>query len=502
MNNSLNNTSKWQQMTLIGFCCLIFVYVLIRALYVPFTFDEVTTSQIVEGDIWKDFGISANNHLLNTVMVKGLLEFFDPSVFIYRTPSVLVFGLFLFFTVKIGKLLSPEKPFLVTVFLVSMPFLLDFFSLSRGYGLSISFLVISVYYTLKYAHQSKMYQLLGSLIFGMLSVLSNYTALHFFLPQLFVLLLFILKNKEKRIQSLIIYVTITALFFSFLLPILFQLKDGHHLIFGGRDNFYKSVVLSLGRSFGYGILNIKVSEVIFVILFIVALIFSVKQFFLIIKNKRLTPKDVLPIIFVLTILSPISQHILLETFYPAERTALLYYPLMIFIVIDGLGTNLTKLKSSILNILSLGIITVLILSINISYTYSWKYESGTMDMLKHLKSLSKSNENNVKLGIDYIFSPPTMYYRGKMDFSNLETVEIFPCCWEFEMGIEELNPKYYGAGQYSKQHMSMEDINRVFTDDFDYFYINGYTIGELKRNKVKYNIIWSSQIANSYLIKF
>ena len=499
-NFSLKESLNAQQLMLIAFCCLMFVYVVLRAFNVPFTFDEISTARMVESEEWTNFGDSANNHLLNTVLMKGTRLFFDASVMCYRLPNVLAFILFLVYSVRLGHLLTPAKQYLTAVLLVSMPFLIDFFSLARGYGLSISFLVVSIYYALQFTSQLKTSHLIFTLLFGMGAVVSNYALLHFFLPLLFVLFLFILTSKGKRGIHLIICTTILTVFFSLVTPIFFQLKEGNHLFFGGRDDFFSSVVFSLGRCFGYGNFNSWIPETVFAMLFIVACCFSIATIYSIIKERKTTESVVLPILFVLSILSPIAQHILFGTFYPAERTALLYYPLMILVIVQGLGIYFIRLHDIVLKVMTFVFIAHFICTINISHTYSWRFESGTRNILSYLKGVGETAKGNVSLGTDYVYIPSTWFYKMSTNFHELETHQVIGC-WEFSMGIEELNPTYYGPKERSKKYMSRDDIERIFSDNFDYYYLNGYTVRELERNEISFSVVLSERNANAYLIK-
>ena len=81
--------------TMYVYCVLLFSYVAYRAFSLSFTFDEITTSQIVNGDEWSDFGLAANNHFLNVLLIKASLFFFRPSELVYRLPNVLGFILYL-----------------------------------------------------------------------------------------------------------------------------------------------------------------------------------------------------------------------------------------------------------------------------------------------------------------------------------------------------------------------------------------------------------------------
>ncbi|HQV53673.1 MAG TPA: hypothetical protein PLD17_15595, partial [Flavobacteriales bacterium] len=113
--------------TMYVYCVLLFSYVAYRAFSLSFTFDEITTSQIVNGDEWSDFGLAANNHFLNVLLIKASLFFFRPSELVYRLPNVLGFILYLVYAVKLGRLLKPSAPYIPLLLLTAMPFILDLF---------------------------------------------------------------------------------------------------------------------------------------------------------------------------------------------------------------------------------------------------------------------------------------------------------------------------------------------------------------------------------------
>ena len=199
------------------YCLLIFSYVLYRASSVPFTFDEVGTSQIAHSEEWANFGLNANNHFLNMVLIKASLIFFDPSELVYRLPNLLGFILFLVFAVKVGKLLKPSAPYIPLILLTAMPFVLDFFGLARGYGLSLSFILPSIYFLLKYSEVNKIQFGIASLLFGILAVLSNLTSFNYFLPSLIILFSITLFYREKVVAKLFTMGIITGVFFFYVI---------------------------------------------------------------------------------------------------------------------------------------------------------------------------------------------------------------------------------------------------------------------------------------------
>ena len=202
--------------------------------------------------------------------------------------------------------------------------------------LSLSFILPSIYFLLKYCEENTIQFGLLSMGFGMLAVLSNFTALNYFLPSLLILFAYTLFS-EKRITSLriLIYSVITGMFFYFIIPVILELKNQGELYFGGRTSFYNDTLLSLSRTFAYHFLSIPLANSVFSLLFFVALLFSIITIFRAIQQKSFSIKIILPILFLLSILSPVAQHLFLETSFPTERTALLYYPILILVVLNG-----------------------------------------------------------------------------------------------------------------------------------------------------------------------
>src|SRR5206468_2416472 len=111
--------------------------------------------------------------------------------------------LFLFFSVKMFSRF--ESPLLcITSFLILNlnPFLLDFFSLARGYGISIAMMMASLFFLYCYCQKkSDFTNALYSLVFGALATLAHLTLLNYFfaLSAILVALIFF-QDKEKYLK--------------------------------------------------------------------------------------------------------------------------------------------------------------------------------------------------------------------------------------------------------------------------------------------------------------
>ncbi len=117
------------------------VYVVTRAVYVPLTYDEAGTytnyvsSQFV--DLF-DFAV-ATNHFANSVLARLSHALLGDAPWVLRLPNVLAgvayvvcSGLF------VRSMPSRAVGTAAFVLLVSNPYLLEYFALSRGYGLAVS----------------------------------------------------------------------------------------------------------------------------------------------------------------------------------------------------------------------------------------------------------------------------------------------------------------------------------------------------------------------------
>lgn len=319
---------------------------------------------------------------------------------------------------------------------------------------------------------------------------------------LFVLLFITLLSKEKICIKLYTLTSIVVCFLYFIIPIALQLKSQGELYFGGRTGFYNDTILSLSRTFAYHQLNIGLANIIFTSLFGFAALFSIIEIYKAIKKKSFDLNIIIPILFLLSILSPIAQHLVFDTNFLCERTAILYYPLLILVLLNSINSSSSWIFNGGIKLLSISFLTHLILTFNVSYCYSWRYDSGSKEVISILKQESdkKIGDQSISLGIDYLFTPSVWYYRSSTSFHNLLQQEVVQC-WEYNMHIEELNPKYYGNSIVRKEKLSLEDAEKINSTNLDYYYLNDFVVSELIRLGYSVQIKKKFEMAGSSLIK-
>jgi hypothetical protein len=341
-----------------------------------------------------------------------------------RLPNVLAFMPFLIFIHKLSNLISSKLlGTLAFILIILNPFLLDFFSLARGYGIALSFQSISMYFWIT---SLKTHTRRDSLIFavtGFLSVLSNFTFIIFLAPAVLVLLMRIIHNHRQFnlnymcnvVKSNISWLLIAASGIVYLMLIFFKLRTSSALYFGGSTNFINDTIHSLVTTVFYDIVidPVIIDIVTWVIAFFICFSICLVTYKLY-KVRVLFPLTYITLLIFFMICLNITQNIVLKTPYLFERTALLYVPILSllgFYLLDYL-TSLTKVRSLLIVVVALPLITACVLNaslnFNVTHYFSWRYEADNKLMLEHVKKLSNKEEKT--LAVYWLFYPSVSYY--------------------------------------------------------------------------------------------
>lgn len=143
------HSSRAERTAFIVLSAVVFAYVALRAMRVPVVHDEAMTFFLfVEPGRFLPFlsHWDAGNHLLGTALGWLSYSVFGMNAWALRLPSVLAFILFAWYGWRWGvKLQVPLVRWCFWAAWLLMPFLLDFFSLFRGYGLAMAFWAMPLY---------------------------------------------------------------------------------------------------------------------------------------------------------------------------------------------------------------------------------------------------------------------------------------------------------------------------------------------------------------------
>ncbi len=125
-----------------------FSYVAIRAWCVPLTIDEANTfNNYISRWLFNLFQVdTANNHILNTLLTWLVTRIAGTGELALRLPNLLVYLLYLVFSFRIFQRYSHDLT-AVSGFVVlnANPYVLEFFSLCRGYGLALGLFMAGLF---------------------------------------------------------------------------------------------------------------------------------------------------------------------------------------------------------------------------------------------------------------------------------------------------------------------------------------------------------------------
>jgi len=213
---------------------LLFWYVFQRAILLSLTHDESATTDLVSvalADIMfapNQFQ-TANNHILHSILMKWSVTAFGWKEWSIRLPNILFFVLYYataaWYIHQLSKNLFMR---IAGVFILcTVPYLLDFFSLARGYGMANAFSLAAIVLLITYFQHAEKKYLLLSFCFAALAVYSNFTWLNIYLGlwlllNLGTILFFRTENGKSLVNTLVNNNSYPLLISSFLALLIYK----------------------------------------------------------------------------------------------------------------------------------------------------------------------------------------------------------------------------------------------------------------------------------------
>lgn len=415
-------------------------YIIVRAFLLDITYDEAWTIDcFVELPIIDIINYSppiANNHMINTLLIKVFYYFGSESVFLARLPNVIAAVFYFHFAYKISKeFFSSILGLMLFILLVSNPFLLDFFSLARGYGLSLSSIIGSIYFLLVYFQEHKVKSAILSLILISISILNSFSVLFFLPGLLFIIYYSLYFNKSPKAHFIYLVkgtVIIIFLLTAFIYEPLRKLITTGNLWYGGNKNFYDDTLYSLvsstlGGQFTPNVIYLILNS--FLIFFFLILLLSFLNgnnldYFWSSKKLKIIILIVAPVILT------ISAHYLFGTKYLIDRTAIFLYPLIIIGIIqfaDDIYTIIYRRFAETL-IVAFTIFTLANMSYSLNFytTTIWFQDAHTCKVLKTINEIGKNQKKSINLDADWPFRSSILYYQKRNSYPNVHFVEEEP----------------------------------------------------------------------------
>ena len=286
--------------------------------------------------------------------MKFMGAFGPPGQLLLRTPNLCAHILFL---VSTWLLLSSVKDMRLRICLFIIvntnPFMLDYFSMARGYGLSMGFMAMSLYFLKEFMENKKNNWLLhqSMALFGaILAVLSNFSMLMYYFGLCLVMAIWILNmvlrhgfTLKQFLQSTTCFLIAFLPIFLYVLPKIWQLKSAGAFYYGGNQGFWKDTVEPLFEYTLYGKPHIYYIARLLYILTIITLITAAFQFgkaFYLNKIEMIENEASFYSIFIIMTLcagSSVLNHYLFGVPFLEARTAL--FLLVLFNLMAALLLN-------------------------------------------------------------------------------------------------------------------------------------------------------------------
>ncbi len=387
--------------------------IMAKSWHIPITHDEsMQIMNICPMSIYDIFMYTSpwpTNHILNTLLIKLFTAILGHHLWVERLPNNLAFILYYVYVLKWARKFY-NKDFLgvlttVTV-LCLIPYVFDFFSVARGYGLALSFQLVAMYHVYNYVYAEDTRELTRGQTAMLLMILSNFSWLLLWAVMQGVLFVFSAWRQKPR-QFLIIFGSfLMGLGFS-IVPVI-RMTSTDQFKYWNSNGFYENTFEPLVRWYLYDFkfVTLNANGVFFFFLGICIILLVYVYLF---KSKKVL--WLFPVLYFGLMLAEILQNKLIGTPYLTGRTALMYYPLMGLILLAYLRVLLDNKVSYRLTAVAFTIFGTLLFVTNYAedYVLEWKYDQYTYEILDLLESRRAQNQDTVYVGTHWLFTPSLKY---------------------------------------------------------------------------------------------
>lgn len=328
IRNKINQTIVW------GIFIALFIYLLMRSIWLPMQHDEVATFYFyVQRGIFlpPNAHWDANNHLLNSFATFVSYKLFGDDPWALRLPNILSFVLYFWSVWGISKLLKHKLvqwAFLLSLLMAH--YLFEYFGQTRGYGMSMAFLMFAIWCSIQYLQKQK-FGLFLVIVFSLfLAASANLTLI---IPS-FILIFYLIIAQffgigKKVLFQAIVSLSTTVILFLPLFSFSLALKERGALYYGGKSGFwdYTGNTLLLYFTGYYNSWMAITLTTMFIVLLVSSLYFLIR-----INNLKLLIKYnsfIFLWLFVGAIASIFAVRYILDVNFPEDRAAIYLFPFFI-----------------------------------------------------------------------------------------------------------------------------------------------------------------------------
>ena len=425
------------------------VFIAFRAVDLPITHDEASTwlnyrhlnvfSCLSNYACWG----SANNHWLNTLLLQWSAGLFGEAPWALRLPNVFA-GILYLVAAALLSLRYIKQPVLQVagfLLLVAHIYLLDFFSLARGYGMMSCGVLWGIYGMLRYVENLDLRWVMVLVTSLFLSVLGNFTAL---VPWASIglgwLTWWLLMHREKKIALLVRHsipwvVSAVVLIVLLRFPIKVLSASGE-FEWGSTGPWMMMIDLMTNLLYGRKHFGEHSPEyLLYGIMIAVGIVMTS-----VMVNRKTETRNQILVLFILLLCNffiLIVQQELTGAKMPVGRKTIFLIPFIFGLL--ALGLNLIKHKLT-------GIIVGVVLSFALCYHFSrsspwsacreWYYDAHYPELLSTVLPKGSASDS-LKLGSSWIFNPALVFYQ------QTQSLPISGLIYQKQIVIDSTMQYYY-----------------------------------------------------------
>ncbi|MBK7384021.1 MAG: hypothetical protein IPI81_11950 [Flavobacteriales bacterium] len=342
------NGSRIARWTIGTLALLLLVYAVVRAYTVSFSYDETFTfmEHVRKGVFYQRAfdQMGGNHHLLNVWGMWVCMKLFGTSELALRLPNLLAYVGYLYACARIA-LRARHAVLAIALFVLLNihPYLIDFFSLARGYGLANGFLMMSLWQAVRYFDEGvQRSRLAWAMGFAALAAMSHVIMINYLLAfGLAMMMVIAFRAYRQGLKAwrghLFVVFGIGALGLVLILPNALGLFHGGSLNFGC-DGFWGCTLRTLMEKMLYHVWYDH--EPLAIVSWTLLLIGAWCATTLAVSWRKERWRDQMPLLFGLLVLglcvlSFIAQQVLFGVPLPQTRTALFLVPLTAFVLVSA-----------------------------------------------------------------------------------------------------------------------------------------------------------------------
>lgn len=424
--------NKYLQPFIVLVCCAVLVRLnVLQMLNVSITHDEtgyrLTDSYL---DLMQNKFASANNHILHSLFRKFFIENFADNLFFLRLDSLLAQLVFLLYSYKTAVFTFENRWMQLFAFIalnIISPLIFEFWGLSRGYALALSFLMMSVFYLLRYLAAGRYVFLILSLSGAILSVYSNFSFINYFVSVIGAIFMHrmmfyrSLVNFKSMVGEAAITISSGIVLSALIITPLVNVYGNGELQFLGSTGFAADTITSLtkeGILIANGdkpLLDFLVNAMIVItwlagIYWTTLLVIAFKHGGQVEKAVRWGV--VLYLLYVIPVISVVMQFRLFHINYLIDRTALFFIPLFLVHFIYCVRFAFRKVAvvsgvffAAILVILTYNFVT----NLTSNSTRLWWYSVDDIAVLSRMDSDEADKQKQINVWVSWMHEPPFIY---------------------------------------------------------------------------------------------